>query len=274
MAGRAAARARLRQDSTTYETSLIDEGAECASIRRPRTMQREASRPPTRRPTADVSMPGTAHHGFSQVVTAIPTPAASPTRQACKNRDDDENDTASIGPCSIIDIQFLSTTAAAATEEEPRPLRPRLYSLHNPDQVTSSQGEDGDLADSPTTEQNQHSPSIAVASPTFSDTTLSTLEGSGTPSQRESLVAVSYIDIDLRSSCDENDAAQLRWGGHGLQTADPSEQQNYKLPDGSEWPCKEPESTAALAVAGGEARERSRLEAIHGELGYLGESIH
>ena len=295
MAGRAAARARLRQDSTTYEASMIDERAECTSLRRPRTMQREVSRPPTRRPTADISMPSTALHGFSQVVTAIPTPAASPTRQARVNSDPDENDTASIGPRSIIDIQFLSTTTATATAEEegPRPPKPRLYSLHNPDNLASSQEkeeeeEEEDPNDSPTTEQPQHSPSIAVASPTFSDATLSTLEGeaSDTPSQRESLVAISYVDgdveIDINSnSRDETDdaaAAQLRWGGggHGFQPTNPSQQQSYKLPEseGSEWLCKQAGSPAALAVAGeGEARERSRVEAIHGELGYLGESI-
>jgi len=267
MAGRAAARARLRQDSTTYESSLIDERAECASVRPPPSMHREVSRPPTRRPTAEISIPGTEFHGFSQV-TAIPTPAASPTKQTHRNRNSDdedngEDDTASIGPRSIIDIQFLTTTAAEA-EEVPQAPRPRLYSLHNPDQLSSSPE---DTTDSPTQEQDQPSPSTEVASPTFSDATLSTFEGDGTPSQRESLVAVSYVEIGT----DEHDAAHLRWG-HGLQTTDPSQQQNYKLPDGSEWPCKAPEPTAALAVAS-EGRERSRVETIHGELGYLGESI-
>jgi hypothetical protein len=270
MAGRAAVRARLRQDSTTYEASLIDEGGECASIHPPRTMQQETSRPPSRRPTAEIRIPGNEFNDFAQV-TAIPTPAASPTRQRHRSSDDgsdeDEDDRASIGPRSIIDIQFLSTTAAAAvaeSNEEPRAPRPRLYSLHNPDQLTTSQEDPTDLVS-----QDQPSPSPAVASPTFSDITLSTLEGDGTPSARESLVAVSYVDI----SGDESDAAQLRWSQH-LQISDHSQQQNYRLPDGSEWPCKAPEATASLAVAAGEARERSRLEAIHSELGYLGDSIH
>jgi len=90
------------------------------------------------------------------------------------------------------------------------------------------------------------------------------------------------VEIDINSnSRDETDdaaAAQLRWGGggHGFQPTNPSQQQSYKLPEseGSEWLCKQAGSPAALAVAGeGEARERSRVEAIHGELGYLGESI-
>jgi hypothetical protein len=271
MAGRAAVRARLRQDSTTYEASLINEGGECASIHPPRTMQREASRPPSRRLTAEIRIPGNEFNDFPEV-TAIPTPAASPTRQRHRNsddgNDDDEDDTASIGPRSIIDIQFLSTTAAAAVAEadkEPRPLRPRLYSLHNPDQLLSSQDEDP----MESANQDQPSPSTAVASPTFSDTTLSTLDGDATPSARESLVAMSYVEI----GCDENEAAQLRWG-QPLQTNDPSQEQNYRLPDGSEWPCKAPEPTASLAVAAGKAKERSRLEAIHSELGYLGDSIH
>jgi hypothetical protein len=272
MAGRAAVRARLRQDSTTYEASLIDEGGECASIHAPRSMQQEASRPPSRRPTADIRIPDAEFNDFSQV-TAIPTPAASPTKLRHRNSDDDnddEDDTASIGPRSIIDIQFLSTAAAAAaaeTEEDSQTLRPRLYSLHNPDQLASptASAQEEDPMESAT--QDQQSPSLEVASPTFSDTTLSTLEGDGTPSARESLVAMSYVDI----SSDENDAAQLRWG----HAPDPSQQQSYRLPDGSEWTlCKDLESTSALAVTAGEARERSRLEAIHSELGYLGESIH
>lgn len=268
MAGRAAVRARLRQDSTTYEASLIDERVECASVHPPRSMQQEASRPPSRRPTADIRIPDAEFNDFSQV-TAIPTPAASPTKQRYHD-DDDEDDSASIGPRSIIDIQFLSAAAVAKAEaeEESRTPRPRLYSLHNPDQLPSpivTAQEEEDPMDSAT--QGQQSPSLAVASPTFSDTTLSTFEGDGTPSARESLVAVSYVDI----SGDENDAAQLRWS----HAPDSSQQQNYRLPEGSEWPlCKEPESTAALAVTAGEARERSRLEAIHNELGYLGDSIH
>jgi hypothetical protein len=276
MAGRAAVRARLRQDSTTYEASLINEEGECASIQPARSMHQEASRPPTRRPTADIRVPGAEFNDFSQV-TAIPTPAASPTKQRhnSDNEDgNDEDDTASIGPRSIIDIQFLSTAAVAAAaaaseEKELQPPRPRLYSLHNPDQPESpieSPQEEEDPMESAT--QDQPSPSLAVASPTFSDTTLSTLEGDGTPSARESLVAMSYVDI----SGDESDAAQLRWG-HALQTPDLSQQQNYRLPDGSEWPFEKHESTAALAMTG-EARERSRLDAIHSELGYLGDSIH
>ena len=119
-----------------------------------------------------------------------------------------------------------------------------------------------------TASQDHHTPSLEVASPTFSYTTLSTLEGDGTPSARESLVAVSYVDI----SSDESYAAELRWS----HAPDPSQQQqSYRLPDGSEWPlCKELEITASLNAAAGEARERSRLEAIHSELGYLGDSIH
>jgi hypothetical protein len=275
MAGRAAVRARLRQDSTTYEASLIDEGGECASIHPPRSVHQEASRPPSRRPTTDIRIPDAEFNDFSQV-TAIPTPAASPTKQRHRNNsddddnddNDDDDDSASIGPRSIIDIQFLSAAAAAAAEAEKdsQTPRPRLYSLHNPDQLPSpiASAQEEDPMESAT--QGQQSPSLEVASPTFSDTTLSTLEGDGTPSAREPLVAMSYVD----TSSDENDVAQLRWS----HAPDPSQQQNYRLPDDSEWPlCKEPEYTAALTMAG-EARERSRLEAIHNELGYLGDSIH
>ena len=272
MAGRAAVRARLRQDSTTYEASLIDEGGECASIRPPRSMNQEASRPPSRRPAADIRIPDADFNDFSQV-TAIPTPAASPTKQRHRNHNsddgnDDEDDTASIGPRSIIDIQFLSTTAAAAQEEEPPAPRPRLYSLHNPDQLASPTASAQDEDPMESASQDNQTPSLEVASPTFSDTTLSTLEGDGTPSARESLVAVSYVDI----SSDESYAAELRWS----HAPDPSQQQqSYRLTDGSEWPlCKELEITASLNAAAGEARERSRLEAIHSELGYLGDSIH
>jgi hypothetical protein len=200
-------------------------------------------------------------HSFSQV-TAIPTPAASPTKQRRRsdNSDDDQDDTASIGPRSIIDIQFLSTTAAAAAEEiDSQTQRPRLYSLHNPDQLLTSQEEDS------TDSAIQPSPSPVLASPTFSDATLSTLEGDATPSARESLVAMSYVDV----GSDENETIQLRQG----HASDPSQQQSYRLPDGSEWPCQKPQSTAALAMTG-EARERSRPEVIHNELGYLGDSIH
>lgn len=275
MAGRAAVRARRRQDSATYEAALIDEGSESVP---PRSTHREASRPPTRRPTADIRIPDADYNGFAQV-TAIPTPAASPTKKAHRNNstedgNSDEDDTASVGPRSIIDIQFLSTAAvaAAAVEEEEalQPPKPRLFSLHNPDQPVSPTASSQEDPMESAMQEDQPSPSLAVASPTFSDTTLSTLEDGSTPSQRESLVAVSYVDI----SGDENDAAaQLRWG-HDLQTPDNrQQQQNYRLPDGSEWPCAKPESIPALAAGVGGIRERSRVEAIRTELGYLGESI-
>lgn len=124
MAGRAAARARARQESTTYEASLINEENECASIH-PRTTNVEATRPPTRRAAPDITTDFADFKGFSQVV-AIPTPWASPTKGTY------DNDAASIGPRSIRDIQFLSTTHQ---QQEPEP---RSYSLHNPDLPVST----------------------------------------------------------------------------------------------------------------------------------------
>ena len=245
MAGRAAMRARVRQEATTYEASLIDEGNECASIHPLRSTQIEAARPPTRRAVADIIIPETDFKGFSQVV-AIPTPSASPIKEA------HDNDTASIGPRSIRDIQFLSTTQK---QQEPQP---RLYSLHNPDQHVST------IEPQPTMQtQDQPSPALAVASPTFSDTTVSTTDGGeiGTPSLSDALAAP-FIDV-----CDENVAARLRWGA---QTCNPS-QQNYKLPRYSLW--IDPMPKPATPDVAGEVTGRSRVDAIFTELGYLGDAI-
>jgi hypothetical protein len=246
MAGRAALRARMRQEATTYEASLIDEGNECASIHPPRSAHDEAARPPTRRAVADISIPETDFKGFSQVV-AIPTPSASPTREA------HDNDTASIGPRSIRDIQFLSTTQQ---QQEPQP---RLYSLHNPDQHVSTIEPQSAIQN-----LDQPSPALAVASPTFSDATVSTTEGGdiSTPSLSDALTAP-YVDI-----ADENLAARLRWGA---QSCNPSEQ-NYKLPRDSLW--IDPMPKPVTQNAAGEVTERSTVEAIFTELGYLGDAIH
>ena len=245
MAGRAALRARMRQEATTYEASLIDEVNECASIHPPRSTQNEAARPPTRRAVADIIIPETDFKGFSQVV-AIPTPSASPIKEA------HDNDAASIGPRSIRDIQFLSTTQK---QQEPQP---RLYSLHNPDQHVST------IESQPTMQtQDQPSPALAVASPTFSDATVSTTDGVeiGTPSLSDALAAP-YIEV-----CDENVAARLRWG---VQTCSPS-QQNYKLPRDSLW--IDPMPKPATPDVAGEVTGRSRVDAIFTELGYLGDAI-
>jgi hypothetical protein len=246
MAGRAAMRARARQGSPTFEASLIDEGNECASIH-PRTTNVEAARPPTRRAVPDITIPDTDFKGFSQVV-AIPTPWASPTKQTY------DNDAASIGPRSIRDIQFLSTTQQQREEPEPR-----LYSLHNPDLPVST------LEPQPTLQNSdQPSPALAVASPTFSDATVSTTDGGdiATPSLSDAL-AVPYVDV-----CDENVAARLRWG---VQTLSPS-QQNYRLPRDSVW--IDPMPKTAIHNPAGEVTGRSGLEAIFTELGYLGNTIH
>jgi hypothetical protein len=253
MAGRAAMRARVRQEATTYEASMIDERSECASIHPPRSAHNEESRPPTRRAVPDINIPETDFKGFSQVV-AIPTPAASPTR----NRHN--SDAASIGPRSIRDIQFLTTSQEQPQQEQhqnptPQP-QPRLYSLHNPDQHVSP------TEPQPTTQAhtiNQPIPALALASPTFSETTISTstTEGNeiGTPSSINALTAP-YVDVS-----DDDVAAQLRWG------QDPN-QQNYKLPRDSVLLGDEPKPTTTLEVT-----TRSRVEAIFCELGYLGQSI-
>jgi hypothetical protein len=253
MAGRAAMRARVRQEATTYEASMIDERSECASIHPPRSAHNEESRPPTRRAVPDITIPETDFKGFSQVV-AIPTPAASPTR----NRHN--SDAASIGPRSIRDIQFLTTSQEQPQQEQhqnptPQP-QPRLYSLHNPDQHVSP------TEPQPTTQAhtiNQPIPALALASPTFSETTISTstTEGNeiGTPSSINALTAP-YVDVS-----DDDVAAQLRWG------QDPN-QQNYKLPRDSVLLGDEPKPTTTLEVT-----TRSRVEAIFCELGYLGQSI-
>lgn len=246
MAGRAAMRARVRQEATTYEASMIDERSERASIQPPRSSHNEDTRPPTRRAVADIIIPESDFNGFSQVM-AIPTPAASPTKRT------HDSDGASIGPCSIRDIQFLSTSQ----QQEPQP---RLYSLHNPDQHVST------TEPSPATEtQDQPSLALAVASPTFSDATVSTIEGDvGTPLATDAL-ARQHVDVN-----DEDAVAHLHWG-HAIQTSDPN-QQNYKLPRDSVWLGDAPKP-ATLGVSGG-VTERSRVEAIFTELGYLGESIH
>lgn len=237
MAGRAAMRARVRQESTTYEASLVDEGE---SIHPPRSTQNEAARPPTRRAVADIVIPETDFKSFSQVV-AISTPAASPTKYT------HDCDTASIGPRSIRDIQFLSTTQQ---QQEPQP---RLYSLHNPDQHVST------IEPQPEIQTlDQPSPALAVASPTFSDATVSTTDGGdlGTPSLSDALAAP-HVDV-----CDEHIAARLRWG---------SNQQNYRLPRDSVW--LDPMAKPTTNDVAGEATGRSTVDAIFSELGYLGDAI-
>ena len=245
MAGRAAARARARQESTTYEASLINEENECASIH-PRTTNVEAARPPTRRAAPDITTDFTDFKGFSQVV-AIPTPWASPTKGTY------DNDAASIGPRSIRDIQFLSTTHQ---QQEPEP---RSYSLHNPDLPVSTFEPQPTLQNS-----SQPSPALAVASPTFSDSTVSTTDGGDivTPSLVDAL-ASPYVDI-----YDENVAARLRWG---VQTCSPS-QENYRSPRDSLWIDLTPKP--ATHDVAGEVTQHSTVEAIFTELGYLGEAIH
>lgn len=247
MAGRAAMRARARQESTTFEGSLIDEENECASVH-PRTTNVEAARPPTRRAVPDITIPAdfSDFKGFSQVV-AIPTPSASPTKNTY------DSDAASIGPRSIRDIQFLSTTHQ---QQEPEP---RLYSLHNPDLPVST------LEPQPAIQNSdQPSPALAVASPTFSDSTVSTTDGGDivTPSLVDAL-ASPYVDI-----YDENVAARLRWG---VQTCSPS-QENHRSPRDSLWIDLTPKP--ATHDVAGEVTQHSTVEAIFTELGYLGEAIH
>lgn len=247
MAGRAAMRARARQESNTYEASLINEENESASIH-PRTTNIGIARPPTRRAVPDITIPPdfADFKGFSQVV-AIPTPWASPTKESY------DNDAASIGPRSIRDIQFLSTT-----HQQPEP-EPRSYSLHNPDLPVSTLEPQSILPN-----QDQPSPALAVASPTFSDATVSTTDGGdiATPSLSDALAAP-YVDV-----CDENVAARLRWGA---QTRSPR-QQNYHLPRDSVW--INPVFKPATHDASGGATGRSNMEAIFTELGYLGDAIH
>jgi hypothetical protein len=72
-----------------------------------------------------------------------------------------------------------------------------------------------------------------------------------------------YVDI-----ADENLAARLRWGA---QSCNPSEQ-NYKLPRDSLW--IDPMPKPVTQNAAGEVTERSTVEAIFTELGYLGDAIH
>jgi hypothetical protein len=240
-------RARARQESTTFEGSLIDEENECASVH-PRTTNVEAARPPTRRAVPDITIPAdfSDFKGFSQVV-AIPTPSASPTKNTY------DSDAASIGPRSIRDIQFLSTTHQ---QQEPEP---RLYSLHNPDLPVST------LEPQPAIQNSdQPSPALAVASPTFSDSTVSTTDGGDivTPSLVDAL-ASPYVDI-----YDENVAARLRWG---VQTCSPS-QENYRSPRDSLWIDLTPKP--ATHDVAGEVTQHSTVEAIFTELGYLGEAIH
>jgi hypothetical protein len=247
MAGRAAMRARARQESTTFEGSLIDEENECASIH-PRTTNADAARPPTRRAVPDITIPAdfSDFKGFSQVV-AIPTPSASPTKNTY------DSDAASIGPRSIRDIQFLSTTHQ---QQEPEP---RLYSLHNPDLPVST------LEPQPAIQNSdQPSPALAVASPTFSDSTVSTTDGGdiATPSLADALAAP-YVH-----TYDENVAARLRWG---VQTCRPS-QENFRSPRDSLWIDQTPKP--ATHDVAGDVAQHSTVEAIFTELGYLGDAIH
>lgn len=250
MAGRAAMRARVRQEANTYEASMIDERAETASIHPPRSNHNEDNRPPTRHAVPDIVIPESDYKGFSQVM-AIPTPSASPTKHT------HDSDNASIGPRSICDIQFLSTSQ----QQEEAPPLPRSYSLRNPDQDVST-----NEPQSATQTLDQPSPALAVASPTFSDTTVSTTDigDISTPSNMDALAAP-YVDIN-----DEDIAAQLRWG-HASQAFDFS-QQNRKLPrDSVLWSGEVPK----LATMGtpGEVTGRSTVEAIFNDLGYLGRSI-
>lgn len=247
MANRAAMRARSRHEATTYEASLIDEENERASIHPGRSERDETSRPVTRRPAAEAITTEPEFPGFSQVM-AIPTPSGSPTKHL---RD---SDAASIGPQSIRDIQFLTTT------EQQQAQRPRQYSLHNPDEhVSTIEPQEPN----PIPSLDQPSPAFAVASPTFSDATISTTEGGdiGTPSQASSL-AMPYVDVN-----DEDMAAQLRWG-HAMQMHD-ANKQNYRLSCGSDWPLK---NYNEAKPSGDEPR--SMVDTIFSELGYLGESIH
>lgn len=237
MASRAAVRARARQEARTYEANLIDEEAECASIRPPCSPRNDTSRPPTRRPRADSS----ANHSesqfqsFSQVI-AIPTPSASPTK-----RSPDDSDTASIGPQSIRNIQFLGSSP------EEHQARPRLYSLRNPDDDPTLLSSDHP----PLPQTEQQSPALALASPTFSDATISTTEAGDitTPS-------APYIDTS-----DDELAAKPQWGGPQLQTHD-----QYKLPEDSDLATK-----AHLCLPEGQARDTAKH--ILSEMGYLGDSI-
>ena len=251
MAGRAALRARARQESTTFEGSLINEENECASIH-PRSAKVEAARPPTRRAVTDITIPSdfADFKGFSQVV-AIPTPSTSPTKRS------HDSDAASIGPRSIRDIQFLSATHQ---QQEPEP---RLYSLHNPDLPVST------LEPQPALQTlDQPSPALAVASPTFSDATVSTTDGAdiATPSLSD-VLAAPHVDV-----CDENVAARLRWG---VQTYSPS-QQYYKSPRDSLWidPMPTPMPKPVAHDTASAARGRSTVQAIFSELGSLGDVIH
>lgn len=248
MANRAAMRARVRHETTTYETSLIDEETDRASIHPARSDRDEISRPATRRPIVDTSIAGPEFSGFSQVV-AIPTPSGSPKKHL------HASDAASIGPRSICDIQFMTTA------EQQQESRPRLYSLHNPDEHVST-SEQQASTQFQTLALDQPSPALAVASPTFSDVTISTTEGAdvGTPSQASSL-AGPYVDVH-----DEDLAAQLRWSY--TQAYDPN-QQSYMLPKDEEWRAK-----ISNGAVSDEPGHRSMADAIFSELGYLGNSIH
>lgn len=230
MAGRAAMRARVRQESTAYETSMIDEHSERGPLR---SAQNESTRPPSRRAAADIIIPEIDFKSFSQVM-AIPTPSASPTRPA------GDDDTASIGPRSICDIQFLSTSLS-------RP-KPRLYSLHNPDpQVSTTSPPQSILQNA-----GQQTPSLlAVASPTSSNATVSTIDV-GKPSAP----AAPYGDVS-----DGDVAARLRWD-HAVQ------------PFGENAPSRKllGDSVCLLEVLG-DGKAITGREAIFSELGYLGESI-
>lgn len=256
MASRAALRARVRLEATTYEASLVDEASECVSIGPSRSLQDSTSRPPTRRPLAETSRPSSrsGFERFSEVI-AIPTPSASPVKQ----RPRADSDAASIGPQSIRNCQFLSSSP-----EEQQNQSPRRYSLHNPDsdeQPTTTH--EPTLSPQP----EQQSPGLlALSSPTFSDATISTTEGATTPSAGTSL-------------SDEDIAAQLRWG-HAMQNYDP-----YRLPEDESMVLtpKASEMNVPLPVVAGDAvrlgepgegvEGRSIAQAVFSDLGYLGDSI-
>lgn len=243
MAGRAAMRARVRHEATTYEASLIDEAAERASIHPARSSGHDTSRPPTRRPLADVTISPTnvndnstgAFQTFSQVI-AIPTPSASPTKPSRSPSHAADADAASIGPQSIRNIQFLSSSPDQ---------RPRLYSLHDPDRHCHALNQ-SENDHQQRQHQNQHpSPALGLASPTFSDATVSTAAG-------DELATATPAGVE--------DEVAARWG----RAMREYECEAYRLPE-----AEDPVWTPKAAAGGG----AGVAEAIFSELGYLGGSI-
>ncbi|KAM0713704.1 hypothetical protein Q7P37_010666 [Cladosporium fusiforme] len=255
MASRAALRARVRLEATTYEASLVDESSERASIGPSRSML-ESSRPQTRRPLVETYQPTTGNRfqTFPQVV-GIPTPSASPAKQHRLQ----DSDAASLGPQSICNVQFLSSSP----EEQQQKQQPRHYSLSNPDSEQPTP-----TTHDPTlpTQTEQRSPSeFSISSPTFSDATISTTEGGEIATPSDVLT-------------DEDDDAHMRWG-HAMRNYDP-----YRLPDDEPVLFMSKVSKMIPAPSGptsdairlsklGEGEGRSIAEAVFSELGYLGDSI-